>query len=249
MDIAENDKYDLFGVPLTNLKSYSHALDSIVQRIKQSQKTFCVAINPEKIHRAQGDPELLDLLNSADFHICDGIGAALAIRLMYGKKIARVTGVQLFYYLMELAEKEGFKVFLLGASSESNIGSCTELKKKHPQLKIVGSQDGYFKDDRQVIEHINASQADMLFVAMGSPKQEIWVSRYRNEINAPYCMGVGGTFDVVSGNVKWAPVFFRKTGTEFLYRLICDPRRIKRQACYPIFMLKVLKVRMFGKAK
>lgn len=244
----ELHRFDLLGVPITALESYQHAEDSIVERVRDRQKTFCVAINPEKIYRSQSDSELMNLLNSADFHICDGVGTVIAIRILNGQKIARVTGVQLFYNLMARAEKEGLKVFLLGAKPESNEGTYRKLKKMHPFLQIVGRQDGYFKDDEQVVKQINDSGADMLFVALGSPRQEKWINKHRQQIKASYCMGIGGTLDVVSGNVKWAPKVFRKTGTEFLYRLICEPRRLKRQLVLPKFMLLVLRAK-FRKQK
>jgi len=240
----KNEKLDLFGVPLTNFKSYSHAVDNIFERIRQSRKTFCVAINPEKIYRSQTDSELMALINSGDFHICDGVGAAVASKILLGRKISRITGVMLFIHLIARAEKEGSKVFLLGASPESNEGACRKLKEMHPALKIVGRQDGYFDNDNKVIRQINNSIADMLFVAMGSPRQEKWIAQHRDMINAPYCMGVGGTFDIVSGRVKWAPAIFRKTGTEFLYRLIKDPKRWKRQLVLPKFAFIVLKARI-----
>ena len=240
---SDQKKQYILGVPLTDLRSYRHAEDTIVEHVHNGTKTFCIAINPEKIYRSQSDSELMGLINSADFHICDGVGAAIAANILIRQKIARITGVQLFYNLMARAEKEELKVFLLGAKPKSNEGAYQKLKEMHPQLKIVGRQDGYFKDDLKVVEQINDSGADMVFVALGSPRQEQWISNHRNIINAPYCMGIGGTLDVVSGNVKWAPMFFRKTGTEFLYRLVCEPTRFKRQLVIPKFMLLVLKAK------
>ncbi len=202
---------DILGIPVSALESYAHAEDWIVHRVRQGQKTFCVAINPEKIHRAQTDGELKELINAANFHICDGVGTTIATRLLHGAKIARITGVQLFLNLMGRAEKEGMRVFLLGADPASNEGACNKLEAMHPNLKIAGRQDGYFKDDMEVVQRINDSGADMLFVGMGSPTQESWIAKYRHAIRASFCMGVGGTFDVLSGKVKWAPSVFRKT--------------------------------------
>ena len=243
----QTDSFDILGIPITALDSYRHAEDIIVQYVQEKHKTFCIAINPEKIYRSQSDAELKALINSADFHICDGIGAAVAVRFLTGRRLTRVTGVQLFYNLMARAEKEGLKVFLLGARPECNEGAYRKLMEIHPNLQIVGRHDGYFKDDQQVVDQINASSAEMLFVAMGSPRQEEWINEHRQQINAPYCMGVGGTLDVVSENIKWAPKFFRKTGTEFLYRLICEPSRLKRQLVLPKFMLLVLKAKFLSK--
>lgn len=235
---------DLMGISITMFTSYRDAENRIIERIRSRQKTFCAAINPEKIYRAQTEPALKELLNSADIHLCDGIGAKMAIRILHGKKVVRITGVQLFFNLIARAEAEGLRVFLLGASLTSNEGAFHTLRRMYPTLKIAGRQDGYFKDDSEVIRRINESGTDMLFAAMGSPRQEQWIAEYRDVIEAPFCMGVGGTFDVVSGNARWAPRFFRKTGTEFLYRLICDPRRIKRQIVLPMFAIKVLSAKL-----
>lgn len=231
---------DILGVRISLFRSYRHAVDMIVERIILGEKTFCIAINPEKIYRAQKDIALRELLNLADLPICDGVGAVLAARLLHRRKIARITGVQLFLHLMQVAEDHKLGVYLLGASAESNAQACLNLLAKHPRLRIVGSGDGYFLDDREMVNQINASDADMLFVAMGSPRQEKWIATHRHEIRAPFCMGIGGTLDVVAGRVAWAPAICRRTGTEFLYRLFKEPRRWRRQSCYPWFVLKVL---------
>ena len=106
--------------------------------------------------------------------------------------------------------------------------------------------DGYFDDDQQVIETINSNGTDMLFVAMGSPKQEYWIAKHEDTIKASFFMGIGGTLDVISGHAKWAPKVFRKTGTEFLYRLIIEPKRWRRQLVLPRFALMILKERLFS---
>ena len=229
------------GVQVSLLESYTHAEQVIVQRIKTKAKTFCVAVNPEKIYRSQKDPQIKELINSANVHICDGVGAAIAARMLYSKKVGRITGVQLFLDLLAVAEKEGLSCFLLGASPDSNEGACQRLKQKYPKLHIAGSQHGYFESDEEVVRAINESKADMLFVAMGSPKQEEWILKHRDEIEVSYCMGVGGTFDVMSGKAKWAPKFFRRTGTEWLYRLIRQPSRIKRHGALAKYVLLVFR--------
>lgn len=237
---------NIMGIPVTPFDSYNNAADCIAGRIAGRKKTFCIAISPEKIYRSQCDKDLAQIISNADIHICDGIGTALSARVLTGRKIRRITGVQLFLDLVARSEKEGLRIFMLGASPESNNGACEKLLMKHPDLKIVGCQDGYFSDDEAVVRMINDSGADMLFVAMGSPKQEKWISKFRDEINAPYCMGVGGAFDVVSGRVKWAPKFFRKTGTEFLYRLVKEPKRWRRYLTLPKIVMMVLKRKLYN---
>lgn len=237
---------EILGVPVSLLDSYDHAVQAILGWIRQGAKTYCVAINPEKIHRAGIEPELWHLIRQANLHICDGIGASVAARLLHGMHIRRITGVQLFIELMAAAERESLSVFLLGASCDSNDGARKCLERRYPGLRIVGNQDGYFRDSERVVHQINRSRADMLFVALGSPRQERWIAEHRDAINASFCMGVGGTFDVLSGHAKRAPRVFRKTGTEFLYRLATNPRRWKRQLCLPFFVFSVIQARLFG---
>ncbi|MBI9016862.1 MAG: WecB/TagA/CpsF family glycosyltransferase [Phycisphaerae bacterium] len=244
------EKLDIFGVPLAKLDSFAHAEDYIVSRIKAKEKTFCVAINPEKTYLSFSDAKLKEVLNQADLQICDGVGSAIAARWLTGNKVARVTGVQLFLNLMTRAERENLKVFLLGASPDANEGAYNNLLKKHPKLQIVGRQHGYYEDENTVVEHINNVKPDMLFVAMGSPRQEYWIKSHMENLDVSYFMGVGGTFDVVSGKVKWAPKFYRKTGTEFLYRFACEPRkRWRRELLRLKFGLKVIKTKIFGPDK
>lgn len=237
---------DILGVAITPFESYDHAADCVGQLIEARQKAFCVAINPEKIYRACKNRELMNLLNRAEIHICDGVGTAIGARILHGRSVCRITGVAMFYKLVKSSATRGWRMFLLGASQESSEGAYRKLSEQYPGLQIVGRQDGYFNDSEQVVEQINQSNADLLFVGMGSPRQELWITEHRDKINAPFCMGVGGTLDVISGHAKWAPKIFRKTGTEFLYRLIKEPKRWKRQICYPVFMLQVIKARIFG---
>lgn len=243
------EKIKILSVPVTVFGSYSHAVESIIDRIKNGQKSLCFAINPEKIYQVQSDIKLKEVINTADIHICDGVGVVIATKILYGRRIHRITGIQLFHDLVARAEKDGLRIFLLGASPESNKGACDKLLAKHPNLQIAGRQNGYYSDSAAIVRMINDSRADMLFVAMGSPKQEFWIAEHKDAINVPFCLGIGGTLDVVSGHAKRAPKLFRKTGTEWLYRMICKPKRLKRQICYPVFMLQVIKTRLFGSDK
>jgi N-acetylglucosaminyldiphosphoundecaprenol N-acetyl-beta-D-mannosaminyltransferase len=231
---------DVLGTPVTPFLSYQEVGDVVAGFIRCGQKAWCVAINPEKVCMAQRDSELRELTRQAQLQICDGIGVAIAMRVLHGKKVPRITGVQLFLSLVERAEREGWRVFLLGASQESNTGAAERLQKLHPDLEIVGCRDGYFDEPKGVVEQINASQADLLFVALGSPKQERWITDNRTELAPAFCMGVGGSFDVVSGRAKRAPRVFRNTGTEWLYRLGAEPGRWRRQMVLPAFALRVV---------
>jgi N-acetylglucosaminyldiphosphoundecaprenol N-acetyl-beta-D-mannosaminyltransferase len=214
----------------------------IRERIFSRLRTFCVAINPEKVYGARKDPGLRRVLESADIGICDGVGVSLASMLLYRRRLARCTGVDLFVRLVHLSARHGLKVFMLGASPESNSGACRTLLDRFPGLKIVGSEDGYFKDSAAVVDKINQSGAELLFVGLGSPRQEYWIAEQMPHLKTSFCMGVGGSLDVVSGRAKRAPALFRKTGTEWLFRLLSQPNRIRRVVlALPLFTLDVLR--------
>ncbi len=235
------------GAPVMPFTSYEQALAAIERTVERREKTFWVAINPQKCFRAWRERPLMDLLNRADVGICDGVGVSIAAKILHGNRIKRVTGCDLFFRLLPLAAQKSWGVYLLGASPESNGCASEKLRQKYPGLRIVGCQDGYFDDSAKVVEHINASKPDLLFVAMGSPTQEFWISKHREAINASFCMGVGGSFDVASGMAKRAPAVFRKTGTEWLFQLMTQPtRRFRRQTVYVPFMLRVVGARLAG---
>ena len=172
-DMGNASKYvtDTLQVPHPEKdeSGFIHAL------LESGEKAFSAAINPEKIYRASYDHEVRDLLNQAEICICDGVGAALAVRVLHGKQIGRITGVALFFELIKAAADKQWKVFLLGAGPDVNEGATQKLQEDYPSLQIVGRQDGYFQDSNKVVADINASGAQLVFVAMGSPKQEIWI--------------------------------------------------------------------------
>jgi len=238
----------VMGARVVPFESYTEALDCIEEAVAARRKILCVAINPEKVYRAMCSRELLAVLNEAEMGICDGIGVALAVRLLHGRWIPRCTGVDLFTRLLSRAVERRWSVFLLGASDRSNAAACSRLAVRYPGLQIAGRHHGYFDASQPVIEQINACGADLLLVAMGSPRQELWIARHRPAIAAPFCMGVGGAFDVISGTVRRAPRFFQGTGTEFLYRLISNPRRLRRQIILPVYVMRVLRRALCGAA-
>lgn len=237
---------DIMGVPVTPFQCYEHVEACIAQRIDTATKTLCVAINPEKIYRAQHEPELMRELKSAEMHVCDGVGVIIAARILHGMKLTRVTGVGLFLHLMQVAAQRSWKVFLLGASPESNHAACDVLLHRYPQLQLVGNRDGYFENTEEVIAQINESGAQMLFVALGSPKQEQWIIENRDRLNPCFFMGIGGTLDVASGRARRAPALIRAVGLEWLFRLACQPSRWRRQLAYPKFMTAVMRKRILG---
>jgi N-acetylglucosaminyldiphosphoundecaprenol N-acetyl-beta-D-mannosaminyltransferase len=240
MAASDVRRVEVFHVPITCFNSYDQSVELIVRRIRGGIKTFCIVINPEKVCFARSDKAFEDIVRRGHVHICDGVGTALAVRLITGWRIPRITGVGLFFRLLAAAERENLSVFLLGAKPETNQKACEAIHKEYPHLQIAGRQHGYFTDDAVMIEEINRSGADMLFAALGSPRQERWLGEHLESIRVPFCMGVGGSFDILAGQAKRAPAFCQRTGTEFLYRLMCEPKRWRRQSVLPGFGLRVL---------
>ncbi len=235
------------GIPVVPFETYDEAVDCVTEAIESRRKSFWVAINPIKIYRAWRAPQLQALLRQTDVGICDGVGISIASRILHGRGMPRITGCDLFFRLVARAAERQWGVYLLGASPESNAAARLALEKTYPGLRIVGAQDGYFHDSHEVIARINASGADVLFVAMGSPKQEEWIAKHRHEIDASFCMGVGGSFDVAAGKIKRAPRLFRMTGTEFLFRFMLEPRkRLSHQGILLSFLLQVIGKKVSG---
>lgn len=229
------------GVPVDNVDmdgAVAHALEML----KQDQQCTIFAMNPEKAIAARDNPELYQCLASAGLLIADGIGIILASRLHGIPFKSRVPGSELMPKLCEMAAANGYSVYLFGAKETTNQLAAEKLKQTYPELVIAGRHNGYVSDDEMpaLIDDINQSGANLLFVALGSPKQEYWMSQYQAQLNVTILQGVGGTFDVISGTVKRAPKFWRMLHLEWLYRLLSQPRRFIRQSKLPAYVWLVI---------
>lgn len=221
-------KENILGVEVSPL-SYEDLKRNIEGDIENNKKSFIVAINPEKILKARKDEYLKELLNNATYEIPDGIGVIYASKLRKGNIKTRITGIDSMEMLCKLSEEKKYKIFMYGAKEETIKKAKENLEIKFPNIQIVGTINGYEKDNNKIIKAINKSKADIVFVALGSPKQEYWITENMNKVNAKIFQGVGGSFDVFSGNIKRAPKWMQKIGLEWLYRLIKEPKRIFRQ--------------------
>ncbi|MCL2573181.1 MAG: WecB/TagA/CpsF family glycosyltransferase [Defluviitaleaceae bacterium] len=204
--------------------------------------------NPEMVMLAQKDAEFAATLSSAELVIPDGIGIVWASQLTKPKIKKRVPGIELMTDLLERVAKSGHGVYFLGAAPDVAEAAAEKVVEKHPALNICGFYHGYFKDneDAVIIDKINASGADIVFVGLGFPRQEKWIMKHRDKINAKILMGVGGSFDVLSGRLRRAPKFFQKIGMEWLYRLLRQPSRILRQTVLLKFVLLVIYKKIRG---
>ncbi|MDO6355576.1 WecB/TagA/CpsF family glycosyltransferase [Caloramator sp. CAR-1] len=236
----EKERYLGVDVCPLNMGQVLAEVDRIIMERKPS---FIVAINPEKIMKAQGDENLKKLLNSAAIQIADGIGVVIASILNGGRIRSRVTGIDLMINICKRAAEKGYRVYILGAKPGVADEAVRVLKERFKGLNIVGVRDGYFNDEEEVINDINDKVPDILFVAMGSPKQEYWITKNMERLQVPLLMGIGGSLDVISGNIKRAPKIMRRLGLEWLFRLIKEPWRYKRMSVLPVFLCRVLRER------
>jgi len=224
------------------------ALAQVCNYIEHGKKIHTIfASNPEKNFSVPEDAFLYDMFKRADLLIPDGIGMVMAAKWLHNTEIQRVPGCELMQNICKISADKGYKIFIYGAREAVNAAAVKELKTRHPSIQIVGRQDGYLGDEDMdsLIERINESKTQILFIALGSPKQEMWISRYRDQLeNVRVCQGIGGTLDVLAGTVKRAPDFFCKMGMEWLYRLIAEPKRLKRQIKLPIFAAHIIQEKM-----
>ncbi len=212
--------------------------------IKNSTKSHeIITLNPEFLFRAQSKCELLKLVNEADLVTPDGAGIVWASKIAGTPVPERVTGIDLMLNLMPLAEKEGWGIFLFGASPGVAEEAAENLKKQYPRLNIVGTRHGYFKEDQEeeIVNQIIAAKPHLLFVALGMPKQELWIYKHKVRLGVPVSIGVGGSLDVIAGRVQRVSPWLQKMHLEWLGRLIKEPHRWRRQLVLPKFAWLVIK--------
>ncbi len=233
---------EILGVPI-DVVNWRTALTAVEQQLNAPIARRCViAVNPEKVIRAQSDPRLLAAMRRAVLLIPDGIGVVAAARLLGLGHMQRVPGSELMPRICELAACRGDGVYLFGASETVNKQAAAALARAYPTLRIAGRHHGYVAEPEmsRIVEDINASGARILFLALGSPRQELWMDRHLAHTSVALCQGVGGTFDVLAGAVKRAPPLFIRLNLEWLYRLVSQPQRMLRQSALPRFALQVL---------
>ena len=216
-------------------------LDRIETLVGAGGLHLVATVNPEFIMRARRDPEFARVLESADLCLADGTGVVWAARRQGCSLSSPVTGTDLIPPLAALCAKQGFRLFLLGAEPGVAADLAARLRTAHPELAVAahaGSPDA--SADEETVSLIRAHRTQVLLVAFGAPKQELWIDRLKDRIGAPVGIGVGGAFDYLTGRVPRAPVWMRRAGLEWLYRLLHQPWRVRRMAVLPVYAVKVL---------
>jgi len=244
-------RINVLGCPM-DATTMSQTVDTIKEAILKNEFIQHVVVNVAKVVNMRKDPELAESVTQCDIINIDGMGVVWGARLLGNEVPERVAGVDLFYELNAMAEKEGLPVFYLGAKPEVVEKTCAIMKANHPSLTIAGVHHGYFWDDEQaVVDVIKASGAKLLFVAITSPKKENFINKWKDELGVNFVMGVGGTFDVVAGKVERAPKWMQKAGLEWFFRVLQEPGRMWKRylVTNSQFLYLLVKAKLFGSAK
>lgn len=239
----------ILGVRIDNV-DMKEALDRCRESFLSDEPYFIVTPNSEIVVKANENDELMDIIENADMVVPDGIGLVIASKIIKNPLKERVTGIDLMLNLISFASENNKTVYLLGGKPSVADKAKHKLLEKYPNLNIVGTHDGYFKgmhngnfnseEEKEVVNEISDLRPDFLFVALGAPAQENFINKYKKNLNANILMGVGGSFDVISGEVKRAPKIWQKLGLEWLYRVVKEPWRIKRLGALPVFVINVI---------
>lgn len=236
----------IMGVPFLHIdqKGFVSLLEN---RIQQKEKTFVVTANPEVVMTANENPQVMGYLEKATYICADGIGVVKAAQILGESLPERVTGYDTMVRLLEVGNQKHYKIFLLGAQNDTLKKAVDNIHATYPNVEIVGYEDGYFNwEDNDIAERISQTQPDLVFVALGVPRQEKWISENLDRFTHGVFMGVGGSFDVIAGTVKRAPVLWQKMNLEWLYRLLSQPTRFKRMLALPRFAIKVYQLKGKG---
>ena len=232
-------KTDIFGVLFDNF-TIPEAIQKAIESLDNNKPFVIATPNPEIVEVARKDAEYKTIINSSDIVTPDGIGIVYASKFLKGHIKERAAGFDIVCGIIGELNKRCGSVFLFGSKPGVAEDAAKNLNAEYPDLKISGCRNGYFKDDADIIQEIQNASPDLLLVCLGAPKQEKWIYKNKDILNAKILVGAGGTLDVLAGNVKRAPEIFIKCGLEWFYRLVKEPKRIGRMAKLPLFLLDVI---------
>lgn len=218
------------GIPFKDITKSGLIYDHLAPRLAAEKKTFVVTGNPDIVMQTRKNPAYKKVLQEeADIVVADGIGVIHAAKIMGKPLKERIPGVEVVEDLMHLCVEKGYSCYFLGAEQSVNERAVAQIKEKFPQLRIAGSHHGFFDmNDSSIATTVAATKPDVIFIALGAPKQEMWTSSYIDRFEKGTFIGVGGSLDVFAGEVKRAPAFWIKLNLEWFYRIMTQPSRIKR---------------------
>ena len=234
------NKVDILGVGVDSI-TMKKALEKVEQFFEERQPVIIATANAEMLMRATHDEELKNILNAAELVVPDGAGTVWAAHHLGYEMPERVAGYDLAQELMKRAPAKNRRVYFFGSAPGVADKAKLKAEELYPGIQIVGTRNGFFTeaDEPQIIADIKAAQPDLLLVALGVPRQEKWLAKYKDELNVPVSIGVGGTFDVMAGVMKRAPKWMQRAKLEWLFRAMLQPKRAGRLIALPKFVLKV----------
>lgn len=233
----------IMGIPVPKI-TMEDTVDLISNVIAEEQKELfhVVTLNPEITVSCQHDHKLRSIIDEAGLLTADGVGIVMVSRLKGDPLPERVTGCDLLINLLEQGNKNDWSFYLLGADEATNKKAAEVIQSTYPQVTIVGRHHGYFKEEEEtrLVAEIGSLKPDVLVVALGAPFAEFWINKNRDILNAKVAIGVGGSLDIISGHVKRAPMIWQRLHAEWLFRLIKQPSRWRRQLVLPRFAVRAL---------
>lgn len=235
-------RLQILGVGIDPINS-AQALDRVGAFIEEGTPHQIVTANAEIIYQASHNEKMKQIINQAQMVTADGSGVVWASKEL-GKPLSqRVTGIDLVNSICRASAEKGWKLYILGSAPGVADTAAENIKKSFPGCNIIGTHHGYFDagEEEDILAELRELKPDVLFVALGAPKQEYWIADHVPGLGIPVAMGIGGSMDVLSGNVKRAPKWMQKMSLEWLYRVLIQPTRFKRILALPKFMLAVKK--------
>ncbi|MFH1772625.1 MAG: WecB/TagA/CpsF family glycosyltransferase [Candidatus Omnitrophota bacterium] len=254
----------VLGVKLNpyGIKEVADFIEQWISAYKQGPAKYICVTNVNSVVEAQKNPYLKEITNASDLSVCDGMPLVWAARRNNFKLKERVYGFALMNEILKISLSKGYKNYFYGSTPYVIDKMVINVRSKYPGLKICGSYSPPFrnltaKEKEEVIRNINNSKADIVWVGLGYPKQEIWMYEYRDSIKCPVFIGVGAAFDFFAGNKRQAPVWIQNAGLEWFFRLLCEPKRLWRRYLVnnTIFIFLMLKkalkfnINLFQKAE
>ena len=232
----------ILGVPVHPL-TMNESVAVLEEKLQKKEQAFVVTANAEIIMMCQQDKEYNNIVSEqADLVLPDGAGAVWAGRYLGNDVPERVAGFDLYNQLLKLSADKGYKAYFFGGAPGVAEAAKNKAEELYPGVQIVGCRNGYFTEaeEEAIIKEINDAAPDMLFVALGAPKQEKWLVKYRNQLKPRVLMGIGGSFDVLAGKMERAPKWMQEASLEWAFRLYKQPSRFMRMLALPKFVLKVI---------
>ena len=231
-------RVDVLGVGFDNV-TMDEAVARGMELVCGEGTHYVVTPNPEIVEVCRENPAARDAVNHADLVLPDGVGVVKGAAMLGTPLKEKTPGIEFAAGLMGKMAQQGKSLYLLGAKPGVAELAGQRLAQRYPGLRIAGTHDGYFKEDGPVVEEIRCSGADVVFVCLGAPKQELWMAKNGSATGAHLLCGLGGSLDIFAGVVERAPKFWSDHGLEWLHRLIKEPRRIGRMMKLPLFLVHV----------